>query len=198
MDVWCAHFFWLWANGWEGSMRVDTLTLVREAHPDDAAVIGDVHAEAWHVAHRDLFESSFLAAQVDTRRGQWAGMLTDPQFPGTVLVAERGHRIVAFAHFGPAEEGDRHGEILACYARPSAWGTGVSSTLLQHVLETLADARYRDVRAWTLSGANRARHFYRKSGFRESGRLREWDHGDGRPVLEREYVCSIRHLIRWS
>jgi hypothetical protein len=70
--------------------------------------------------------------------------------------------------------------------------------LLQHVQETLADARHRDVRAWTLSGVNRARHFYRKAGFRESGRRREWDYGDGRPVLEREYVRSIRHLHRWS
>jgi RimJ/RimL family protein N-acetyltransferase len=179
-------------------LRVDTLTLVREAHPDDAAAIGDVHAEAWRVAYRDLFESTFLSRQVESRREQWAELMSESRFQGTVLVAERGHRIVAFAHFGPSDEGDRYGEIFACYARPTAWGSGVSSTLLQHVQETLADARHRDVRAWTLSGANRARHFYRKVGFRESGRRREWDYGDGRPVGEREYVRSIRHLHRWS
>lgn len=179
-------------------MRVDTLTLVREAHVDDAAAIGEVHAEAWRVAYRDLFESTFLSRQVESRRGQWAELMSESQFPGTVLVAERGHRIVAFAHFGPSDEGDRYGEIFACYARPAAWGSGVSATLLQHVQETLADARYRDVRAWALSGGNRARHFYRKAGFRESGRRREWDYGDGRPVGEREYVRSIRHLLRWS
>ncbi|RSM83615.1 GNAT family N-acetyltransferase [Kibdelosporangium aridum] len=175
-------------------MRLDTLTLVREARKQDAASIGEVHAEAWRVAYRDLFESKFLAAQVEIRRGQWADMLGDPKLPGTLLVAERGHRVVAFSHFGPAEEGDGKGEIFACYARPTAWGTGVASTLLQRVQETLADQRHRDIRAWTLSGANRSRHFYRKEGFRESGRRREWDYGDGRPVLELEYVRSIRHL----
>jgi RimJ/RimL family protein N-acetyltransferase len=173
-------------------MRLDTLTLVREAHALDASAIGEVHAEAWRVAYRDLFESTFLAKQVQTRREQWA----EPQPAGTLLVAERGHRIVAFAHFGPAEEGDGKSEIFACYARPTAWGSGVADTLLTRVLETLADARHRDVRAWTMSGANRARHFYRKAGFRESGRYREWDYGDGRPVLELEYVRSIRHLHR--
>ncbi|MFD1048021.1 hypothetical protein ACFQ1S_22010, partial [Kibdelosporangium lantanae] len=45
-------------------MRVDTLTLVREARADDRAVIAEVHTEAWRVAYRDLFESSFLAKQL--------------------------------------------------------------------------------------------------------------------------------------
>jgi GNAT superfamily N-acetyltransferase len=166
-------------------MRLDTLTLVREAHADDRAVIADVHTEALGVAYRDLFESSFLAKRLEIVRRQWA----TAKVTGNVLVAERGHQVVAFAHYG-------RGEIFDCYARPTAWGTGVASTLLNQVLETLAEARDRDVRAWTLSGANRARRFYRKLGFRESGRYREQDHGDGRPVMELEYVRSIRHLHR--
>ncbi|ALG07439.1 GNAT family N-acetyltransferase [Kibdelosporangium phytohabitans] len=174
-------------------MRLDTLTLVREARTADSASIGEVHAEAWRVAYRDLFESRFLAAQVELRRGQWKDMLAGGDLPGTVLLAERGHRVAAFSHFGTSAE-DGKGEIFACYARPSAWGTGVASTLMQRVQEALAEARHRDIRAWTLSGANRSRHFYRKEGFRESGRRREWDYGDGRPVLELEYVRSIRHL----
>ncbi|WP_168211409.1 GNAT family N-acetyltransferase [Actinosynnema sp. ALI-1.44] len=166
---------------------------MREAHAEDSASIGEVHAEAWRVAYRDLFESRFLAAQVEIRRGQWADLLADGDLRGTVLLAERGHRVVAFSHFGTSGE-DGKGEIFACYARPSAWGTGVASTLMQRVQEALAEARHRDIRVWTLSGANRSRHFYRKEGFRESGRRREWDYGDGRPVLELEYVRSIRHL----
>jgi RimJ/RimL family protein N-acetyltransferase len=171
-------------------VRVDTLTLVREAHPEDATAIGDVHVEAWRVAYRDLFETDFLGKRLEGLRKQWHG----GKFAGDVLVAERGHRIVAFAHFGSA--GNGKGEIYDCYARPTAWGSGVASTLLTHTLEALADTRHRDVRAWTLSGANRARHFYRKAGFRESGRYREQDYGDGRPVMELEYVRSIRHLQR--
>ena len=48
-------------------MRVDTLTLVREARAGDVAAIADVHAEAWRVAYRDLFESSFLAKQLEKK-----------------------------------------------------------------------------------------------------------------------------------
>jgi RimJ/RimL family protein N-acetyltransferase len=167
-------------------MRVDTLTLVREARAEDVPAIRDVHVEAWQFAYRNLFESAFLTKHLDTVRAR--------EYPGHVLVAERGRRIVAFAHFG--QSGDGKGELFDCYARPTAWGSGVAGTLLTHVLETLADGRHRDVHAWTLSGANRARHFYRKAGFRESGRYREQDYGDRRPVLELEYVRSIRHLHR--
>lgn len=177
-------------------MRVDTLTLVREARPEDARAIGEVHAEAWRVAYRDIFESAFLHAQMEAHRRKWTETMSDTDFADGLLVAERGRRVVAFAHFGRATEDDGAGEIFACYARPIAWGSGVASTLLEHVQERLAEARYRDIRAWTVSGANRERHFYRRAGFRESGRRREWDHGDGRPVLELEYVRSIRHLRR--
>jgi RimJ/RimL family protein N-acetyltransferase len=173
-------------------MRVDTLTLVREARSEDVPVICDVHVEAWRAAYRNLFESAFLAKQLESVCDKWDGR----EYPGSVLVAERGHRIVAFAHFGSSAEGDGKGEIFDYYARPTAWGSGVAGTLLTRVLETLADSRHRDVRAWTLSGANRARHFYRKAGFRESGRYREQDYGDRRPVMELEYVRSIRHLHR--
>ncbi|MET0136433.1 MAG: GNAT family N-acetyltransferase [Kibdelosporangium sp.] len=174
-------------------MRLDTLTLVRDARPQDATAIGDVHAEAWRMAYRAIFESRFLDSQADVHRRTWTEK-TGTDLAESVLVAERGHQVVAFAHFGAATEGDGKGEIFACFARPTAWGTGVAGTLIEHVLERLAELRHRDIRSWTLHGANRARHFYRKSGFRDSGRRREWDHGDGRPVLELEYVRSVRHL----
>lgn len=178
-------------------MGVRTPTLVREASGADAAAIGEIHADAWRVAHQDLFESPFLHATVESHRRSWPGLMAAPEFAGTtVLVAERGHHLAAFAHFGPAGRGNRRGEIFACYARPAVWGTGVAAALLDDVLAALADQGCLDVTAWALAGANRARRFYEKAGFRESGRYRERDHGDGRPVLELEYVRSLRHLRR--
>jgi RimJ/RimL family protein N-acetyltransferase len=177
-------------------MGVPTLLLVREAHPTDAASIGEVHAEAWRVAYRDLFESDFLAGQVATRRSMWPAVMAESSFAdSTLLVAERGDRVAAFAHFGRAKDGARVGEIYECYAHPSVWGAGVAKILFADVLDALADLGCRDVRLWTLAGANRARRFYVKSGFRQSGARREVDFGDGRPVLELEYVRSIRHLL---
>ncbi|HEV2783824.1 MAG TPA: GNAT family N-acetyltransferase [Actinophytocola sp.] len=187
-------------------MRVDVPVLLRDATLSDAAAIGDVHAEAWQVAYRDLFEPQWLGRFVAKRRTQWASRMATPEFDrATMLVAVRHDRVCAFAYFGPhGLTAGKHtvvpsvwprpgeGEIYGFYAHPSVWGTGVAPTLMDGAWDLLAEAGYRRVRLWTLAGANRARRFYSRFGFEESGATHERDFGDGRPVLELEYVRSVR------
>jgi RimJ/RimL family protein N-acetyltransferase len=172
---------------------VDAPLLVREARLDDAAAIGDVHAEAWRVAHRALFDGRWLNRLVEDRRTVWANVMTTVEFTrNTLLVAERGDRVVAFVYFGRHRDGTPDGEIYDLYAHPSVWGTGVAWTLMDAMWDLLREARIRRVRAWTMAGANRGRHFYESFGFTQTHRSREHDFGDGRPVLEVEYLGSTR------
>jgi ribosomal protein S18 acetylase RimI-like enzyme len=171
----------------------DEPVLVREATQADAKAIGEVHAEAWRVAHRDLFESRWLSRFVDERRERWKSVMASQDFTrGTLLVAERGDRIVAFVYLGPADYGVRESEIFDLYAHPAAWGSGIAWTLMDQAWELLVDARFRRVRLWTITGANRARHFYESFGFTKTGRTREMDFGDGRPVQQMEYLRPTR------
>jgi GNAT superfamily N-acetyltransferase len=183
-------------------MRVDVPVLLRDATIADAAAVGDVHADAWQAAYRDLFEPHWLERFVAKRRAQWTQRMSAPEFEkSTLLVAVRGERVCAFAYFGPygptseppvVSVPHRYrpgaGEIYGFYAHPSVWGTGVAGTLMDGAWDLLVDAGYRQVRLWTLAGANRARRFYGRFGFTESGATRERDFGDHRPVLEVEYV----------
>jgi len=163
--------------------------LVREATKDDAAAIGDVHAEAWRRAHRDLFDAHWLRRLAEERREYWHEAMESRQYVrNTLLLAERGDRVVAFTYFGPHPEGMPDAEIFALYAHPNAWGTGVAWTLMDAAWDHLREARFRRVRAWTMAGANRARHFYESFGFTQTSNQREYDFGDGRPVLEVEYL----------
>ena len=163
--------------------------LVREATAEDAAAVGEVHAEAWHQAYRDLFEPEWLTRFVAERRVRWSTRMATPEFAtDTLLVAERGDSVVAFAWFGPYPDKPADAELRACYAHPSVWGTGVSRALMDGVWDAVAD--YRRVRLWTLAGANRARRFYAKEGFAETGLFREHDFGDTRPVLQLEYAAT--------
>jgi RimJ/RimL family protein N-acetyltransferase len=167
--------------------------LVRDATRQDAAAIGDVHAEAWRVAHRDLFDSRWLPRLVEQRRQCWDEIMSSREFArNTLMLAERGDRVVAFTYFGPHRDGMPNGEIFDLYAHPSAWGSGVAWTLMDAAWDLIRDARFRRVRAWTMAGANRARHFYESFGFTQTGSTREHDFGDGRPVLEVEYLRSAR------
>jgi ribosomal protein S18 acetylase RimI-like enzyme len=174
-------------------MRVDLPVLVREATAADAESIGEVHAEAFRVAHRDLFEGEWLRELVERRRRMW------PQRMGgrvharnTLLVAERGDDVAAFVYFGPHPDGAPEGEIFACFAHPDVWGRGLAANVMDKAWELLREARFRRVRLWTMAGANRARHFYESFGFATTGRTRERDFGDGRPVLEIEYARRTR------
>lgn len=171
----------------------DEPVLVREATQDDAKAIGEVHAEAWRVAHRDLFESRWLRTFTDERRERWESVMASrDHVRNTLLVAERGHRLVAFVYFGPVDYGVREGEIFDLYAHPTAWGSRVAWTLMDNAWDLLVDARYRRIHLWTITGANRARHFYESFGFTQTTKTREQDFGDGRPVLEVEYLRSAR------
>lgn len=171
-------------------MRVDSLVLVRDATTHDAAAIADVHAAAWRVAYRDLFEPDFLATVIERAQAKWTKVLAEPDFAaGTVLVAERGPRIAAFAQLVPAQR-TREFEISAFYAHPSAWGSGVAHTLIDGVWASLTEVADR-ASFWTLSGFNRARRFYLRCGFAETGNTREIDYGDRRPVLELEYARDV-------
>jgi ribosomal protein S18 acetylase RimI-like enzyme len=174
-------------------MRVDLPVLVREATTADAESIGEVHAEAFRAAHRDLFEADWLHTLVEQRRHMWVHRMVGREHArNTLLVAERGNHVAAFVYFGPHNEGAPDGEILDCYAHPDVWGRRVAATVLDKAWEVLREARFRRVRLWTMAGANRARHFYASFGFTETGRTRERDFGDGRPVLEIEYRRQTR------
>jgi len=170
-------------------MRVDSLVLVRDATTQDAAAIADVHAAAWRVAYRDLFEPDFLATVIERAQAKWTKVLAEGRADQPVLVAERGTRIAAFAHLVPAPRAGEF-EISAFYAHPSAWGSGVSHTLIDGVWAALTEVADR-ASFWTLSGFNRARKFYLRCGFAETGNTREIDYGDRRPVLELEYARDV-------
>jgi ribosomal protein S18 acetylase RimI-like enzyme len=174
-------------------VRADAPLLVREATADDAAAVGEVHADASRVAHRDLFDAGWLRQFVEERRDRWPEVMAGRDFVShTLLLAVRDDRVVAFVHYGPYPGGVREAEIFGLFAHPSVWGSGVAWTLMDKAWEMLLEARYRRVRLWTMAGANRARGFYASYGFAETGRSREYDYGDGRPVLEVEYLRATR------
>jgi ribosomal protein S18 acetylase RimI-like enzyme len=174
-------------------MRVDLPVLVREATTADAEAVGEVHAEAFRVAHRDLFDGDWLHELVERRRTMWTHRMRGREHArNTLLVAERGSDVAAFVYFGPHTEGRPDGEIFDCFAHPDVWGRRVAATVMDKAWELLREARFRRVRLWTIAGANRARHFYESFGFTKTGRSRERDFGDGRPVLEIEYGRRTR------
>jgi GNAT superfamily N-acetyltransferase len=160
---------------------------VRDAESTDAEGIGDAHAEAWRVAYEGLFPPDELAAAVEVRRRMWLGLVGDSGLGGHLSVAEEARGVVGFIHYGPASEGENVGEVYGFYVRPSSWGTGNAQALMDHALTSLAESFDRAI-LWTHLGAGRARRFYDKTGWTETGNQRHettWD-GVTYPAIEYE------------
>lgn len=165
------------------------MPLIRPAVPADAEGIGEAHAEAWRLAYEGLFLADELAAAADVRRRMWIGLVGDPNLGGELLVAEKTRRVVGFIHFGQASESDEVGEIYGFYVHPSSWGTGDAQALMDRACSSLGESLDRAI-LWTHLEAGRARRFYTKTGWTETGNQRQETTWEGLvfPAVEYERV----------
>ena len=163
------------------------MAVVRVAVSADGERIGEAHAEAWKVGYEGLFPADQLAAAVDVRRLMWLGLVGDSALGGTLLVAEEQEQVVGFIHFGTASENDQLGEVYGFYVHPSSWGTEVAPAHMDRAISSLTES-FSWAILWTHLGAGRARRFYEKAGWRETGNQRQettWD-GLSHPAVEYE------------
>jgi RimJ/RimL family protein N-acetyltransferase len=103
----------------------------------------------------------------------WIRILADPGFDlKSMLILESDGRVVGYSHFGSNDQDETQGEVFGFYAHPRVWGTGVSSQMMAATLAELRARSLSPVILWTHAGADRARAFYKKSGFVLTGRER--------------------------
>lgn len=86
-------------------------------------------------------------------------------------------RVVAVAAAGPEEasfEPSRtsadSAHLSTLFALPESHGSGAAQDLHDHLLTALRDAGYRTVRLWVPERAERARRFYGRNGWAQTGR----------------------------
>jgi len=173
--------------------------IVRPATANDIRGITRVHKEGWRAGYADLFPPEVLARAIEKHCTRWPRVFASDDFAETtMLVAEQDGSILGFAHLGPGEhdagrfEDSEPGraELYSFYVDPSYWGSGIAGELLKSVLAELQTQGHREVFLSTYAGVSRARAFYTKSGFHETGRTSVYDFEDV-PVPEVEYSRTI-------
>jgi GNAT superfamily N-acetyltransferase len=138
--------------------------VVREARPDDAEAIARVHVRTWQEAYTHAFPADALASlSVERWTAQWQEWLE----PGdiTVLVAEEGGEVRAFASAGPSRDEEGVGELYAIYVEPSRWGRGLGLDLILETERRLRGAGFRAAMLWVLEDNPHARGFYESGGW---------------------------------
>lgn len=139
-------------------------TTVREARVEDAERFNACHVACWREAYAVLWGPERLdeldeAALVATRRAEIE--------EGTArhMLAERDGEVIGVAIAGPSrdENPPTELELYATYVRAAHYGTGVSTLLLDAVLEG------QPASLWTYRDNPRASAFYVNQGFIPDG-----------------------------
>jgi GNAT superfamily N-acetyltransferase len=148
-------------------------------------VLGEIHAESWTAAYSGFFAPEFFAEAVRRRRTQWHDRLAKGE--DTVMIAALDGRPLVFSFFGTSPGRPDTGQIFSFFGHPAGWGTGIAPALMTATLRELRADGFGRVHLWTLRDTPRARRFYMRSGFTESGATREYDFGDGTLITQVEY-----------
>jgi GNAT superfamily N-acetyltransferase len=145
--------------------------LIRPAVTADAEAIAAVHVASWQGAYRGVFPDQVLdgPAFAANRLRLWERLLGEPGPRDVNLVAEDADgRILGLLHGCPARDEDSTpdtGEVIAIYALPSSWGTGVGRGLMTAGEEALRAAGFAAATLWVLASNERARRFYELAGW---------------------------------
>jgi len=147
---------------------------MRDARPDDAADVADIHVRSWQAAYRGLLPDDYLdGLDPQDRMARYTFGATDPDAPSTIVAVVDGV-MSGFATTGTARDADTAGlgELLALYVAPEAWGTGVGRHLMAEAHVRLGQCGFAEAVLWVLVGNRRAERFYRIDGWRPDGRQR--------------------------
>ncbi|GEN78479.1 GNAT family N-acetyltransferase [Actinotalea fermentans] len=165
-----------------------TEVTIRPATPADAERIAAVEFASWREAYRGVVPEEFLAGLDEPSRAEhWASTLATLDRGHSVWVADDEDGTVGFVHLGPSrdEDADRTTmEIYSIYLDPHAWGRGAARELMRTTLGAVPDGA--TVTLWALDTNDRARHFYRRSGFAPDGVEKMEEFGG-------EYLKEIRY-----
>jgi ribosomal protein S18 acetylase RimI-like enzyme len=148
---------------------------LRPARPEDAPALAEVHVASWRDAYAGLVPPEALASfTVERRTERWAAMLAEPDGRVCVL-AELDGRVAGF-HVCSRPDPAGVAELSGLYVHPRALSRGVGSALLADCLARLRRAGARTIELWVLEGNARARAFYERHGFVDTGERQELAH----------------------
>jgi GNAT superfamily N-acetyltransferase len=183
---------------------------VRAARVEDTEAIASAHVDGWRVGYRDILPVEYLDADefAAVRRERWRAWVPGAGEDRVFVVSMQG-RIVGFGHVGPervdpvcdqsgadldvATQNDGRGELYALYLHPTAWGSGSAGALMSRCEEFLRDRGYHSAVLWVLRDNPRARAFYEKSGWINSGLESTFAPGDP-PIFSVQEVQYTIHL----
>ncbi len=162
---------------------------IREAKPEDAAQIAEVHIKSWRQAYKGVVHQSYLdnGLDINERTKRWREGLSESR-KGTFL-AFNGAALAGFATVGQSRDDgySEYGELYAIYLDPDYFGKGVGKALLHRSLEYAIAQGFKKMFVNVLTDNKMGRDFYERMGAVPIENSEEELIIDGKPYLEMKY-----------
>lgn len=162
--------------------------IIRKVNPGDSREeISNVYEQSWKTAYKDIIPQDYLDS---IPKGQWCSSLDNPDRYNLVMLD--GDKIIGTSSYCKSrfESYKDWGEIISIYFLPEYMGKGYGKHLLEQAVQELKAMGFKQIFLWVLEDNHRARHFYEKCGFKNSGKYMDNVIG-GKQLRELQYVCFI-------
>lgn len=163
-------------------------TVIRKINSSDSREeISNVYEQSWKFAYKGIIPQDYLDS---IPNGQWCGALDNPD--RYTLIMLDGDKIIGTSSYCKSrfEDFKDWGEIISIYFLPEYMGRGYGRDLLEQAVRELKAMGFKMIFLWVLADNRRARHFYEKCGFKNSGEYMDNIIG-GKELRELQYVYFI-------
>lgn len=118
---------------------------------------GYVHYKSWHETYAGLVDAGYME-----KLTQEKCIAAAHKWPGNILVAKDGEKVVGFTGCGAYRDDTLPGcgEVFALYVLAAYHGKGIGYALMNAAVEKLS--AYKKVAVWVLKGNERAIRFYER------------------------------------
>jgi RimJ/RimL family protein N-acetyltransferase len=143
---------------------------IRQATPDDADAIAELHMRSAEVGFTNIFAGSDLAMSREELAADWWERLQhDARLNRSTLVAESDEQIVGVLIAGPDPYDSAVGRVSRLYIDPQTWSQGVAGQLLDACITRLRELRCRVATAWIMEPNLRAQAVVERLGAKRTG-----------------------------
>lgn len=152
---------------------------------DDLLEISNIYEQSWKFAYKNIIPQDYLDS---IPSGRWAGNINRAGMNNNLIVIEN-EKIIGTSCFGKSrwEKYSEYGEIVSIYFLPEYMGKGYGKFLIKRVIDELKNMGFKNILLWVLADNHRARKFYEKCEFIQTGEFKD-DNIGGKELREIMYI----------
>lgn len=162
--------------------------VIRKINPSDSREeISNIYEQSWKFAYKGIIPQDYLDS---IPSGQWCGAFDNPDRYTIVMLDS--DKIIGTSTYCKSRFADYKdwGEIISIYFLPEYMSKGYGISLLEQAVDELKTMGFQKIFLWVLEDNHRARHFYEKYGFKNSGEYYDNKIG-GKQLRELQYVYDV-------